>query len=101
MPWKVVTLTTPLWEDHQRTSKAGKLAEGTLFSVSEAVVDGGLDMGHVIGEVLCTDGHKDGGWVELKNCETLSDSQPSTPGGIPVEIVGMKKKYLVTIEEVE
>ena len=101
MPWKVVTLKTPLWADHQRTAKNGNLFLGTVFSVSEAVVDGGLDMGRVVGQVLCADGHKDGGWVELKNCETLSDGQPSTPGGIPVEIVGTKKKYIVTIEEVE
>lgn len=103
MPYRVATLTTPLWADHQRTAKNGKLLLGAEFKASEGITDGGLEMLHVMGEVLCEDGHKDGGWVELKNCFSVGvENQPTTtvPGSV-IEFLGGKKKYLITIEEVE
>ena len=44
MPYRVATITTPLWADHQRTKKKGVVSNGEEFYCDEALTDGGLDM---------------------------------------------------------
>lgn len=96
-------MATPLWADHQRTKKNGKILKDTEFKASQVVTDGGLLMGNVSGEVVCEDGHRDGGWVELKNCVPVeTDDQSTTTGEIGViDFIGKKRRFLITVEEVE
>ena len=100
MPYRVVTPTTPLWADHQKTFKNGIVSRGAEFKCVEAYQDM-LKTSSVRyvpkDSALSSLGD---GWLELKNCTPVEDDEPTTTGGIPVVVVG-KKKYLVTIEEVE
>jgi len=103
MPYRVATATTPLWADHQRTLKKGIVSIGTGF----VCVEGFQDMLKTssilyVPKGAATSRYGDG-WLELNNCEKVTivpEDEPTTTGDVPVVVSG-KKKYLVTIEEVE
>jgi hypothetical protein len=100
MPYEVVTPSTPLWADHQRTFKKGKAMLGTKFKAAEVVTDGGLDMGKVdaIGYLKKPDDAPavGDGWIELKNCAPVA-AVPE-PGGAPVPVVLKAGRYRVSGE---
>lgn len=106
MPYRVKTVTTPLWADHQRTSKKGKVAARVEFKALEVVTDGGLDMAKVDGVPYMRqsdDGLTSGdGWIELKNCEKVVADAPPGGGAVPVVLKAGRYRISgeVTVEEI-
>lgn len=102
MPYRVATVTTPLWADHQKTLKKGIVSGGVEFKCDEAYQDMLKTSSVQYVPKGATVAQFGDGWIELKNCEKVEapgSTAVSTTGGIPV--VFGKKQYLITIEEVE
>lgn len=104
MPYRV-TKTTRLYADHQGTNKQGWLAPGTEFECSAfSPDDASLEksMLRVKGEVLCDDGHMDGGWVSGAHVDRILTG-PRNPAPEPIPVVLKAGRYRisgeVTIEE--
>lgn len=102
MPYKVVTPTTPLWADSKKTRDKGVVSLGEEFVCTEGYKNM-LKTSNVQympkGAVYLQWGD---GWLEAKNCakvEPAGSTAVSTTGGVPV--VFGKRKFVITVEEVE
>lgn len=95
MPYRVVTVSTPLWKDHQKTFKKGIVAHGEEFYCDEAMGDM-LKTSEVDYTSKATGKLETGdGWLEAKNCVSFSVVDPEVDPPAP----NPKKRYIITVEE--
>lgn len=95
MPYRVATISTPLWADHQKTKKKGVVAHGEEFFCEEASGDM-LKTDDVTYTSKVDDKLANGdGWIEAKNCVSFSIMDPEVDPPAP-----NKKRYIITVEEI-